>query len=459
MSGPSTAAVRRLGAVLALVAVVAVVWWSLPGSDQHTLVLRTADATGVIPGMDVKAAGRDIGTVGEADVVGGRTARLELKIDDAAWPLPRSTRFQLRFGGTIKYTDRFLDVRPGTPATPAFADGDAIPMRSYVAPVEFDQLFGTFDAPTRRNLRSTLDAGGAALGPAQDALRSTLAVAPPALRQVRGLFDDLTEDQHALDTLVRSTASVSGAVDQATPGLGTLVDGASTTFAAIAHQSDALRRALADMPGVLGTARTTLAQADRTLTGATGLARQLDPGVGDVRRIGAPLARVLDTVQEVGPDARRALATTRRAAPDLVTLLSRAQDVLPAVGAVSSEGARQLDCIRPYTPEIAGFLSTWGPGGWGTGDTRDKYLRAEVGTYPFGNVNVLSTGQVAKVFTGLKMAFPQPPGILVGQPWFQPQCGITADALDPDKDPESQATELYPKQFLDRDWADPEAKP
>jgi hypothetical protein len=38
---------------------------------------------------------------------------------------------------------------------------------------------------------------------------------------------------------------------------------------------------------------------------------------------------------------------------------------------------------------------------------------------------------------GMHYAMPRPPGLNAGQPWYQPQCGITPDALNPSKDPEA----------------------
>ena len=49
-----------------------------------------------------------------------------------------------------------------------------------------------------------------------------------------------------------------------------------------------------------------------------------------------------------------------------------------------------------------------------------------------------SAQTVALSFGGMHYAMPRPPGLNAGQPWFVPQCGVTADALNPSKDPEAQ---------------------
>jgi hypothetical protein len=54
------------------------------------------------------------------------------------------------------------------------------------------------------------------------------------------------------------------------------------------------------------------------------------------------------------------------------------------------------------------------------------------------------SGTAAKLFPGLDYAFPRPPGYSAGQPWFLPKCGVTTDALDPSKDPESRTVNPQP---------------
>jgi hypothetical protein len=141
-------------------------------------------------------------------------------------------------------------------------------------------------------------------------------------------------------------------------------------------------------------------------------------------------------VLRVGPDAQRALATTRAAGPDLDAFLDRARTLMPSLRDIGRQGATQLACIRPYSPEIAGFLSTWGPGAFGSSDGKDTYLRATLGTFPFPDALPFGSGTLTRLFP-VTMAFPRPPGDLAGQPWYQPGCGVDASAYDADADPES----------------------
>jgi hypothetical protein len=48
------------------------------------------------------------------------------------------------------------------------------------------------------------------------------------------------------------------------------------------------------------------------------------------------------------------------------------------------------------------------------------------------------TTQAFVNLTGKGYAEPRPPGLSVGQPWFQPQCGAGPNSLSPAYDPEQQ---------------------
>jgi ABC-type transporter Mla subunit MlaD len=455
---PGGARKRRLAGygVLAAAAVVAIVLLARPDM-RHRIYVVTSDATGVIPGMSVEAAGQTVGTVSSATVTRDHLARLEIRLDDSVWPLPRDSRLQIRTGGTIKFAGRLLQLYRGPATASAIPDGGTLAARNVISPVGFDTVFGTFDSATRQNLGATVDASGAALRLAAAPLGHALDAAPAALAQAHAVLEQLGANPTELDTLIRAADSMSSAVDAATPGLSQMLIAGGRTLSAVGGEAQALKTALQETPRTLDAARTTLARADGTLTAVGTLMQRLSPGVVQLHLLARPLDDTLNTLEQVAPDLSRALMTVSSAEPSLVALLATLRTALPTLGSVARQGAEQFACIRPYTPELAGFFSTWGPGGWGSGDARDKYLRAEVGSYPFGNLNVLSTAQVLQLFPATKIAFPQPPGILVNQPWFQPQCGITAASLDPSQDPESQAKQMYPQAFLTRKWTDPAA--
>jgi len=430
---------RILTPLVAVVLIALLVGSKTSGDDGHRVSVVVPSATSVVKGQEVRAAGQAVGAVaGLEPVRGGRAVRIDFRIDDAAWPLPQGSTFELRWGGTISFNNRYFAlVRPRTGAP--LADGAMLPASSTRVPVEFEQLLGTFTTEVRRDLRTLLRRGGVALDKAGPQLRRALDSAPAGAEVGQEIIQDLIADERALVTLVRSSDSVVDAVRSADPELRRLIQGAATTFTAVASEARGLQDTLERTPRTLVGARGTLARADRTLLGAADLTDALAPGVDELRSISSPLHRLLDTVVDVGPDARATLATARRSAPDVNGLLARATQLLPQIGSVARKANEQLDCIRPYTPEIAAFASTWGDF-LSPSDSKDKYIRANIQQLlPAGhNVQTWNSGQLKTQFPGLEYGFPRPPGEVAGQPWHLPECGAGPNATDPYKDPEGE---------------------
>ncbi|WP_205698857.1 MlaD family protein [Conexibacter sp. SYSU D00693] len=428
----------RLAAVVAAGLVVVVLARGGGDEQRHRFTVTVAEATNVVEGQLIRQAGAEVGRVVSIDPVrGGRDARLELEVDDAAWPIPRGSRMTLRWGGTANFGNRYIALAPGRGGGSMVQEGGRFPAARFALPVEFDELLATFPERVRGDVRRMLASAGPALLRARPGLRATLRKAPPALAEASALVRDLDGEHVALRTMVRSADRVLLAVDDAQPGVKALVEGAAGTFDAIADETRGLQAALDRAPATFRTVRGTLADADGTLERARAVTARIAPGVAEVQRTAAPLDGLLGAVRRAGPDATATLATARRAVPDVDPLLDHVTDLAPQLRSAGAEAVEALRCIRPFTPEINTFFSNWGDFFSGT-DGKDKLIRAQVQNYlpAFSNASPYNAAQAAKLFSGLEYGFPRPPGTNAGQPWFLPECGAGPDALDPNKDPE-----------------------
>ena len=429
----------RAVVVLALAGAVIAALLLVSGETAERRIVVDADqARFLTKGADVRMAGKVVGEVAEAEPTREGRARLELQIDDdAAWPVPSGTTARFTWGSTIAYTNRRVDLVVPRGGGEPLAEGATIPADDVTTSVEVDDVLGAFDGESRKDLQRFFDEGGEAVGAAKQPLRRAVKAAPPALEEVSAALDELGGDEAALGTLVRQTDAVVHAVQRSNPGIGRLLTGAAGTLEAIGGRAVELQQTLSRLPQALDRTRTTLAHADSTLLSANDLATRLRPGVAELRRITAPLNRTLATVEDVGPDARRTLASLRKAAPDLTPLLTTATEQMPRIQKIGHEAAKAVGCIRPFSPEIAGFLTTWQ--GMNTlGDDKDKFFRGNFIAYPFGLTTTDNSAEIEQKFPALDYAFPRPPGQSSGQPWFQPQCNLGPETLDPSKDPEAR---------------------
>ena len=406
----------------------------------HQVSITVPDGTGLVAGQEIRSGGQRVGLLKSIEPADrGGAAKLTFTLEDAAWPLRRGARFRERLGGTASYANRYIALTPGTPGAAPYRDGASLPAHAFVGDVELDDITAAFTPPVRAGLKSLLVEGGAALRPAAPRLRAALTDGPAALAATHRALRDLRAGDDDLATLLSSVSRTVAAVHGADPGLGRLVSGAGTTFEAISAKARPLQRALDHAPETFGQLRLTLTHARSTLAAAGVLTRRIAPGVTQLRRIARPLDQVLATVRDVGPDANAALRAVHRATPSLNPLLQRATTVMPHVASIGKQATTELDCVRPYAPDIAGFASNWADFlSWGDG--KDRFIRAQIQNLMPAPINAVGydSATAAKLFPGLRYAFPRPPGDSAGQPWFQPQCGITKDAYDPAKDPEAR---------------------
>lgn len=415
--------------------------------SEHWLQTVVAEAKGVIPGERVTAAGQTAGYIASAHVTHRGEAHIVIDIDNSVWPVPRDSTLTLRMSGTVKYTDRYIELGLGH-ARAVFRNGAAVPSSRFIVPVEYDTLFNTFNAATRTGLSSLLDNAGQALPGAAGPIRRALGDATPALGQTDTVFRDLGYDTAALATLVSASDHVLGAVATANPGLKTLLTGAADTFGAVSSQSTALQQTIQEAPATLIATRATLARADRTVDSAGKLTAGLAPGVIRLRALAEPLTSLLQTVVRVAPDAIDMLDTARAASPRLDSLLAQVRSpLLGRLQSIGRQAARQLDCVRPYTPDILGTVSNWAAF-YALGDASGKFLHVANGPDPMISDTPNDSATEGKLLPTVQMDFPQVPGGLVDQPWYQPQCGITSTSFDLADDPEANAFDPLSKSVI-----------
>jgi ABC-type transporter Mla subunit MlaD len=424
-------------ALIAAAAVVMYLVMTSGGGHRFWVVVPAAD--NLVPGNRISAGTRPIGIVTSVEPVDrGRAARINIEIDDSRyWPLSTASRLALRFGGTVSFVNRYILLEPGSPGGATIPDGGELPRRNVTVPVELDTVISKLTPPVREGVRRLIASGAANMDRAASDLRTALPATPPVLSTATGVLADLTSNQQQLSALVSSTGHVVNVVDQSSPGLRTLLDGLAQTLDAVASKQSQLQVTLARLPGALRQTRSTLTNADVTLRDAVVLTDRLAPGVVSLRRVAQPLDNVLGTLSAVTPPARQTLDAIAQSGPTSEAL-GRLASVTPQIGSISRQATTQLGCIRPYTPEVVEFGTTWGD--WmSMVDSRDHLVRAQIQSFLPANFNSepFTPEQLVKTYPGIEYGFPRPPGEIAGQPWFQPQCGAGPDALDPSKDQEA----------------------
>jgi phospholipid/cholesterol/gamma-HCH transport system substrate-binding protein len=356
--------------------------------------------------------------------------------DDSDWPIPTDSVLTLRMGGTIKFTDRFIDVAKGNAST-YFNDNAVLPAKQFVVPEEYDQLFNVFNKPTRAALQTFMSNGGDTFERAAQPFRRALNVAAPTLDQATAVFKDLGYNQAALSTLVSSTAQVSDAVAAANPGLQTLIQSGANTFGTIAQESDYVKQLIASGGESLRIQGDLYYHIGHDLPRIAKLATALGPGVAQLNELAEPLDGTLHELVSVEPTAVHTLNTVKTQGPSIDRLLTSARTTLmPELSTLGPVAAKEVGCIRPFTPDIMGFLQGWsGFLGVGENSPHINFLHSYISVLPVPNATPINSVQATKLLPALGVENEGVPGTSWNQPWYQPQCNITADSFNPNDDP------------------------
>lgn len=432
--------VAILSLVVGAVAVVAVLISSLgdDGSDGGTLRAQFTSVVGVLPGQRVRLAGTQVGKVESVSYAEGRPV-VELGInDDGAWPLPRGTTARIRYGATLSYGARIIDLDPGPRSAEPLPDGGILSTGDTVTPVEFDQVFNMFNRRTRRNLGALIANGAGTLRRRAGDLRRALADTPPGLGTSAAFMRELGADRAALSALVTSGHRVTRAVASRENDLRALLDSAAATFDEFADHNDDIRASLDRAPTTLRVTRSTLARLDTSLVELDALATDIAPGARELRRLAPVALRTSDVLDRVAPLAASTFRRARQSAPGITRLLDQGGPFLGEVRGVLDGLRPAFACLRPYGPEIAGTLGTWA-GFTKYYDDQNHHSHTFASTPPFGPGTSLTAEQIEDTYPGIDYGgLPRPPGYNASQPFFQPQCGVTPESLDPAQDPETQ---------------------
>ncbi|MCW3040820.1 MAG: hypothetical protein JWM31_2725 [Solirubrobacterales bacterium] len=420
--------------ILALAAFLVVRSFSADG-PKHTLVAHFRSATNVIRDQEVRIGGVRVGHVSGVDLQNG-DAVVKLQIDDSrVWPLHRGTRAALRFGTTVADGGRFIELRPGPTSAADMLDNAILTEAQTVSPVEFDDVFNTFDAATRKDLRGLLDNTADTFAGQGPAVTAGLDRTPAGLDAASSIMDQLAADRTNLAGLVRSADRTTEALAQRDPELQRLLGNSASTFDELASKATAIKQSLTDAPATLTRANGTLANVDGTLGHLDGLVSDLRPGASALKDLAPSAERAVTLLSRVAPLASGTLATATRAAPSISSLLKTGTPVVGLAGKVAHAAGADLACVRPYIPDVSAFLSNWAGFAANT-DDQGHYMRAQIQATPVPNGTPLTSKQSIDAL-GLGYAFPTPAGWSAGQSWFQPGCGSGPDALDAAKDPET----------------------
>jgi len=375
-------------------------------NDPYTIDVVLPAATNLVKGSEVEIDGATAGKVSDLEVRDGK-AIVTVSLEDDYAPLKDGTTARVSYKALLG--ERILELMPGEESAADLESGALV--EGTVDRVELDQVLAALDEPTRERLKSLVDRVATTLDGREPNVRETLRTLGPAAQALGQLLDAIGSDGPAIRNLVTRLATLTSTLAERDTQLGSTISDLSQAVGTISTNRDQLGRALEDLPETLDVAETTLGEVPGTVDQASPLLEALRPGMERLPGVASHLSPVLRDLRPTIAELRPTLASLSDLLGYTPALLDGAQTLLPQANQVLNDLGPAVTYLRPYTPELAGWLSNWGSAA-ANYDSNGHYLRAfgqEGSTSFVNNPGVMPPGTTRHL--------ERVPGASEGQPW------------------------------------------
>ncbi|MBW0101164.1 MlaD family protein [Pseudonocardia sp. KRD291] len=364
--------------VVALLAVGGVLVAATGANEPYTVsAVLPAGNPNLIPDAPIYVDGFEAGTIESIRPEQGH-AVVEISIDDDLAPLHAGAFLHVQWKAVVG--ERLLFVEDGPKDYAEIPSGGMV-QGDFPKPTEVADVLAALDQPTRERLSSLVGTlQNTVTGHEQD-LNATVQTAGPALAAVGSVLRGIGTDGPAIKNLVTDLNGTVDTLAKRQQDVGAVIDELSTSARATAGQREQLRAALAKLPPTLKTAQGTLGKVPGVTDEALPLLEDLRPATEKLPGVSEQLAPLLQDLRPLVADLKPTLEAASTLLDRTPGLLDSSNRSLPGLAELAGGYAPVLETLRPYTPEVTGFLTTWGSAGQNY-DANGRYMRifAQAGT-------------------------------------------------------------------------------
>jgi phospholipid/cholesterol/gamma-HCH transport system substrate-binding protein len=377
-----------IGLVIALVASAALFLFfmsrfggpSVRFSSPYEVSALIPDTEGLAPRSDVLDRGVKVGEVESVDVEGDQSL-VKIAIDGDYAPIPGDTT--VRIAQKTLFGESYVDLGLGKGGS-TLPDGTRLASSAVLpAAVDIDEALSAFDAPARRDLQGVIQTfgRGAAIPDASGKVSDTIGGLARTTSELRRLTQTLAGQEGDIAAAVQDGGTVVDTLARRQGSIRQIVSGGRATLSALASRSDSLRAGLAELPGLLDSART-------TLTDARPLIAEARPLATDLATAAKPLREAL---LDVPPAARSAngvlagLGTFNQTALPFLDHTDRVLNLAAPAAQPLSAALRNVQPIVKYLADRRTAVAAWftNTGDLGaSSDSKGHFARFFVGIDP-----------------------------------------------------------------------------
>jgi len=289
-----------VGAITTLIILVAVFLAynannGLPFVPTYRVSAELCDAARLGPNNEVRIGGNRVGAVESIDTVSAppnsgceaadgssasTVAKLNLKLDKSADPLPADSTIRVRYRSSFGL--KYLEISRGTSGT-GLPAGGTLPVSQSQQQVEFDDVYSTFDTATRENSRRVLQGFGDAFAARGASLNEAIGALNPLFANLRPVSKALADPTTQLVRFFPELADAARIVAPVAVDNAEQFTNGAIAFGAISSDPQALRDTISGGPPALEAGLRSLPVQQPFLAEFADFSRLLQPGVRDLR--------------------------------------------------------------------------------------------------------------------------------------------------------------------------------
>jgi virulence factor Mce-like protein len=282
-----------IGAVTVLVAIVAVFIAynansGLPFVPTYDVKAELPSGAKLVKGNEVRVGGFRVGVVEDIrpralDADGERRsiAVAHLKLDKRLEPLPRDSELRVRPRSALGL--KYIELTPGTSAK-GYARGGTIPLEQASEPLEYEDLFATFDRETRPAIRAANVGFGDALAGRGQSLNRAIGALNPFLRSLTPVMQNLSDPETELDQFFLQLGRAAEQVAPVARTQAALFTDMADTFDAVGRDPTALQETIEKTPATLTASIDSFGVQRPFLADFTDLSARLRPAARELPR-------------------------------------------------------------------------------------------------------------------------------------------------------------------------------
>lgn len=281
-----------LAAGFAAIVIAVIIFQRASAPASYLLRIPIQDASGIYPGSNVTIAGVTVGTVRNVSLAPDGEAMITAGLDPAFAPVHTDATAQIRPESLLG--EMYVDLSPGT-SGPTLPSGATLPQLQVNRSTDLQQVFNTFDQPTRAKLQTLIDELGGGLTSTGGQLNQAIPAGKTDIGDLAAITSTLNSRSQELQVVITTlnTVTTELARSDRRQQLGLLIQSSQQLLANLRREQAQMQQAIVAADYALGNLNQGL---QGTAPALAGIAATLPGTVQDANLLLAPLGTSASTL-------------------------------------------------------------------------------------------------------------------------------------------------------------------